>query len=219
MTLSSDMAKDRLCDARLYLLLTRAGCHLEPAIVLDEALAAGVDVVQVREPESEDRDLLEWVHDVRERCARHRVPVIVNDRPDVALLAGADGVHLGQNDLPPRAVRELVGEDLIVGLSTHDPEQIRAALEEPVDYIGVGPLFDTATKGLDGIGIGWLEDGLDIAPIPSFGIGGVAPENIRDVVETGVTGVAVSSAICAAREPGAMVHALRMAFDDASDDA
>jgi len=217
MTLSADLTRERLSEASIYLILTRSLCQLDPGVTLDEALAAGVDVVQVREPEAGDRDLLEWVHDVRERCARHRVPVIVNNRADVALLAGADGIHLGQDDLPPRAVRELVGPDLLLGLSTHDEEQIKVATEEPIDYIGVGPLFDTTTKNLEGIGVDWLDDGMGLADVPTFGIGGINLDTIGRAVAAGVGGVAVSSAICSAEEPGAMVHALRAAFENEDD--
>lgn len=217
MTLSTDLARERLADARIYLLLTRELCRLDPLVVLDEALAAGVDVVQVREPGADDREFLEWVHDVRERCALHRAPVIVNDRPDVALLAGADGVHLGQDDLPPRAVRELVGPKMLLGLSTHDADQVETAADEPIDYIGVGPLFDTDTKGLEGTGTDWVPAALEIASVPVFGIGGISPVTIQIAADAGLGSVAVSSAICGAEEPGAVVHELRAAFEAESD--
>lgn len=214
MTLSPELARERLLDARVYLLLTRDLCQLDPLDVLDEALAAGADIVQVREPEGGDRELLEWVHDVRERCARYRVPVIVNDRVDVAILAGAEGIHVGQGDLPPRAVRELAGTAPIVGLSTHDLAEVTEAATEPVDYIGVGPVFDTETKpGATGLGADWLHDVLPHATVPAFGIGGIDVGTVSEAVDAGVRRVATSSAVCSAREPGAVIHALREALD------
>jgi len=212
MVLSPEVARGQILDARIYLLLTRGLCRLDPIVVLDEALAAGADMVQVREPQGGDRELLEWVHDVRERCAQHRVPLIVNDRADIAILAGADGVHLGQSDLPPRVVRELVGPDLIVGLSTHDLVEVTKAASEPIDYIGIGPVFDTETKELEGRGADWLEQLLPHAHHPGFGIGGIGPNNVAHAVAAGLHRIAVSSAICGADEPGSVVTALRAAL-------
>lgn len=213
MTLSPEIARERLLDARIYLLMTRSLCRLDPLVVLDEALTAGVDVVQVREPGCGDRELLEWVHDVRERCARHRAPVIVNDRVDVAILAGAEGVHVGQGDLPPRAVRELVGDDPIIGLSTHDLEQVKEAATEPIDYIGVGPVFDTTTKDTPGLGADWLRDVLPHAAVPAFGIGGMGTDTVADAIDAGLRRIAASAAVCGAEEPGAVIHSLRESLD------
>ena len=198
----------------MYLLLTRSLCRLDPLVALDEALVAGVDLVQVREPADSDRKLLEWVHDVRERCAAHRVPVIVNDRVDVALLAGAEGVHVGQDDLPPRAIRELVGDRLLIGLSTHGLAQVTEAQQEPVDYIGMGPVFDTETKDLLGQGPPWLESLVAHVTLPAFAIGGIDLGNVADVRAAGQRRIAISSAICGADDPAAVVHGLMRILDE-----
>ena len=213
MTLSQEVVRERLLDARVYLLLTRGLCRLDPLVVLDETLTAGADIVQVREPGCGDRELLEWVHDVRERCARHRVPVIVNDRVAVAILAGADGVHVGQGDLPPRAVRELAGDAPLIGLSTHNLEQLEGAATEPIDYIGIGPVFDTSTKDHPGLGADWLRDVLPRTTLPAFGIGGMGMDTIAAAIGAGLQRIAVSSAVCGAEEPGAVIHALRESLD------
>ncbi|MAG54719.1 MAG: thiamine phosphate synthase [Planctomycetes bacterium] len=212
MPLDPDLARTRLEEARIYVLLTRQLCRLDPLLVLEECLDAGADLVQVRELQLPDRELLEWVHDVRERCAKHRVPVIVNDRADIALLAGADGVHVGQTDLPPRAVRELFGKDLLVGLSIHGHHQIRESADEPVDYIGIGPVFDTETKGVEGHGAAWLKELLPEATLPAFGVGGIDLETVDDAVAAGLDRIAVSSAICGAESPRSVIDALREAL-------
>jgi len=206
MSLDPGIAHERLRSARLYLILTRGLCRLPPEEVLRQALEAGVDLVQVREPSLPDRLFLEWIHAVRELSALKHVPVIVNDRPDLALLGGADGVHVGQEDLPPRAVRELLGPERIVGLSTHGRADVEAAGQEPVDYVGVGPVFDSPTKGLPGRGAALLEEALPAARWPAFAIGGLRPERVDDLRPCGLQRVAVSSAVCAAEEPGRVVQ-------------
>jgi len=216
MSSASERARERLEEARLYFLLTRRLCQVHPLVVLDEVLDAGVDLVQVREPQADDRDLLEWVHDVRERCARHRVPVIVNNRVDVAILAGADGVHVGQADLPPRAIREIAGPELIVGLSTHNKHQLAQAHDEPVDYVGVGPVFDTRTKATKGNGSDWLGELLPQARHPAFAVGGVSSDTVEEAVAVGMRRAAVSSAVCGAERPADVVYALREALNAAT---
>lgn len=213
MSLKPHQARARIEAARVYLLITRSLCRRSPQAVLREALDAGVDVVQVREPELGDRALLEWVHLVREHTAVHRVPLVVNDRPDICLLAGAEGVHLGQEDLPPRAARELLGPDRLLGLSTHDREQVLAAREEPVDYLGLGPLFDTPTKGLPGRTAELIREALGEAHQPVFGIGGVLPGNAGRAAALGLRRVASCAGICTAEDPGAVVRELRRALE------
>ena len=208
MTLDPATTRACLAEARLYLLLTRSLCRLDPLAVVDTVLEAGVDLVQVREPAMDDRSLLEWTHDLRERTAAHRVPLIVNDRVDVALLAGAEGVHVGQQDLPPLALRELAGEGLVVGLSTHNLAQVTEAAQLPVDYIGIGPVFDTATKGVPGEGPELVASLIPHATVPAFGVGGMDVETLPIAVEAGLERAAVSSAICASTEPAAVVQAL-----------
>ena len=199
----------RLQNARLYLLLTRELCKERPLAVLAAAIAGGVDLVQVREPETADAALVEWVREVRRVAGASGTPVIVNDRAYVALVAEADGVHLGQHDLAPGQVRALCGDRLLVGWSTHSAAEIERAAGLPVDYCGLGPVFDTATKGLAGRGLRLLREALPHASSPTFAIGGITLENAASVKEAGAERIAVSSAICGARDPGAAARALR----------
>jgi thiamine-phosphate pyrophosphorylase len=196
-------------NARLYLLLTREICREPPLAVLRAAIAGGVDLVQVREPAAADGALVDWVLEVRAAAAPTGVPVIVNDRADVALVAGADGVHLGQKDLSPDHVRTLAGDRLVLGWSTHGAADLDRAAALPVDYCGLGPVFDTATKGLEGRGLELLREGLPRATRPTFAIGGITLENAAQVKAAGAARIAVSSAICGSRDPGAAARVLR----------
>jgi thiamine-phosphate pyrophosphorylase len=170
-------------------------------------------MVELREKGIPDRDLLRTARALRELSARRGALFVVNDRPDVALLSQADGVHLGQLDLPPGAVRSLVGEGLLIGVSTHSVDEARAAEAAGADYIGAGPVFPTRTKdagpllGLDG-----LRAILDAVSIPVLAIGGIGPGNAALVARAGVARAAVSSAILGAADPGAAARAIRRAL-------
>jgi len=198
---------------RLCVLLTRELCKggHDWSAVLDAALDAGADCIQVREKNLDSGWLLEHANDVVARC-RSRSPmasVIINDRPDIALLAGADGVHMGQTDLPCSEVRKLVGRQLIVGVSTCNLNQAERALMDGADYCGVGPMFTTTTKHKDVIaGPAYLEAYLQWNKLPHLAIGGITPGNIGALAAVGVRGVAVSSAVCAAANPGDAVRLL-----------
>lgn len=198
---------------RLCLLLTETLCrHHSVFDVLKWALDGGADCVQVREKEADGRWLLNHVECVVEMC-RGRASVIVNDRPDVAMLAGADGVHLGQTDLPCAEVRKLVGRQLMVGVSTSNLEQAKRAKVEGADYCGVGPMFVSSTKHKDFFaGPAYLRQFVEWDGLPHLAIGGVTAANIGELAAAGGRGVAVSGAICGAEKPGdvarAMVEAL-----------
>src|SRR5262249_12215488 len=142
-------ARDRLASARLYLLLTGSACAASLDFVIAEAAAGGVDVVQLREKELSDRDLLHRARQVRRWTRQAGVLFIVNDRPDIARLAEADGVHLGQDDMPLREARRIVGPDAIIGVSTHSLDQLRQAIQDGASYAGIGPVFPSATKEFD----------------------------------------------------------------------
>jgi thiamine-phosphate pyrophosphorylase len=202
-------SRARIAEARLYLLLTRKLCRRPPIETVREAILGGCGVVQVREPEAASGALAQWVREVGRVTAELGVPLIVNDRPDVAAIAGADGVHLGQADLDPTAVRATFGERMVIGLSTHARAELERAGEAPVDYCGLGPVFDTATKGLAGSGLRLVREALPHARMPVFLIGGIAPENLPSLVEAGARRVAVSRAICGAADPRAAAAALR----------
>jgi thiamine-phosphate pyrophosphorylase len=202
---------------KLCLLLTESLCaHHAWDDVLRAALDAGLDCVQVREKALDAGPLLARVRQVLDIVAG-RAAVIVNDRPDIALAAGASGVHLGQTDLPPAVVRRQVGRQLLIGVSTNHLEQAEAALREGADYLGLGPMFPTTTVGNkpDIAGPAYVTRFLKHFPgaeAPHLAIGGITPDNARQVIDAGARGLAVSSAICAAQDPAAATAALLNAF-------
>jgi thiamine-phosphate pyrophosphorylase len=193
-----------LAGRRLYLV---APARPDLPALLEAAVAGGVDIVQVREKELRDAALLEALAEVRELTRRWGVPLVVNDRPDLALLAGADAVHVGQDDLPVAAVRRF---GLPVGLSTHTPEEIDAA---SADYLGVGPVHATPTKrGRPAVGLALVRHAAERARAPWFAIGGIDRTNIEAVVAAGATRVAVVRAIGDASDPEAAARELRSAL-------
>jgi len=204
----------RLSEARLYLVCdTRPGGR-ELLEVLGAALAGGVDVVQLREKRLSDEALTAVAREAQALCARHGVLLIVNDRPHVALAAGADGVHVGQEDMPVSEVRELVGEELLIGVSTHAPAEIDAAGQ--ADYLGVGPVHATPTKpGRPAVGLELVRYAAAHAPRPFFAIGGIDAGNVDAVLGAGATRVAVVRAIAQARDPEPAARTLRETLDGA----
>ncbi len=203
---------------RLSLLLTESLCTHKPwRAVLGEALDVGVDCVQVREKQMEAAELLARCREAVALC-RGRATVIVNDRVDVALAAGADGVHLGQADLPCAEARRLVGRRLLIGVSTSAIEEARRAKHDGADYCGVGPMFTTTTKHKDVIvGPEYLRAYLAWGGLPHLAIGGIKAANVGELVEAGVRGVAVSSEVCGAAEPGRAAAELLRRLPEPSD--
>lgn len=196
-------SRDRLNDCRLYLLVTQASCPHGAGPVIRAALAAGVSVIQVREKKLPDRELVEWGRYVREWTAEAGALFIMNDRPDLAVLTDADGVHVGQDELTVRDARRIVGPHKLVGVSTHSLEQARTAVLEGADYIGVGPVFTSTTKSFSELaGLEFVRQVAAEITLPAFAIGGIDPRNIGNVVDAGARRVAVSSAICGADDPG-----------------
>ena len=202
-------------DLDLYL-VTDTGMCAERGVVetVRSAVRGGVTVVQVRDPDASARELYELVLRVREVVAGTRVPVLVNDRLDVALAAGADGVHLGQSDLPVRRARALAGPDFLVGWSVSDAAELDAANSLPpgaVDYLGLGPVLGTPTKpeAAAPTGVEGLRQLVAASRLPSVAIGGVHADNAREVLDTGVDGLCVVSEICAAEDPESAAARLR----------
>jgi thiamine-phosphate pyrophosphorylase len=178
--------------------------------VLAAALEGGVDVVQLRDKSAPDEELLRAGRLFRRLTREAGALFVVNDRPDLALRLEADGVHVGQDDLPVPEVRELVGE-LLVGLSTHSPAQLAAA--EGVDYVGVGPVYATPTKeGRTPVGLELVREAARAAAVPWFAIGGIDATNVGEVVAAGATRVAVVRAIADAPDPRAAAARLRAAL-------
>jgi thiamine-phosphate pyrophosphorylase len=199
------LSRDRsLADRRLYLI---SSARPDLGELIEAAVRGGVDVVQVREKELEDGELLSRLERARETTRRLGVPLVVNDRPDLAVLCEADFVHLGQHDLPVAAARRLgVG----VGLSTHAPEEIERA---EADYIGVGPVFATPTKaGRPPVGLGLVRQAAARARQPWFAIGGIDTSNVKEVVAAGAKRIAVVRAIGDAPDPERAAAALRGAL-------
>jgi thiamine-phosphate pyrophosphorylase len=170
-------------------------------------IEGGADCLQLREPGMGDGALLQRAREfvAAAHAAASRPAVIINNRPDVALLAGADGVHLGQGDLPVAAVRELAGSRLLVGVSTHDEAEARRAIADGADYCGVGAMFMTSTKPREASGPDYLRRFLEIAgagrAVPHLAIGGITPDNVGTLVRAGCRGVAVSAGVCSASDP------------------
>jgi thiamine-phosphate pyrophosphorylase len=191
-------------DKHLYL-ITPARPGLED--FLEAAIRGGVDVVQVREKELSDGRLLATLRRAREVTRRLGVPLVVNDRADLAVLAEADAVHVGQDDLPVADARRF---DLAVGLSTHAPAEVDAA---EADYIGVGPVYETPTKaGRPAAGLDLVRYAAERACVPWFAIGGIDRTNVAEVVAAGATRVAVVRAVGEAADPEAAARELRAAL-------
>jgi thiamine-phosphate pyrophosphorylase len=199
---------ERLRHARLYLVIDAAAAgRIVPA-----ALEGGVDIVQLREKSAPDAAVIEAGKRLRAVCDEHRALLIVNDRPDLALACGADGVHVGQDDMALDEARTLVGDDLIVGISTHSPTQVEVALDSTADYLGVGPVYSTPTKpGREPVGLELVRYAAAHASAkPWFAIGGIDQGNARAVVEAGATRIAVVRAIRDAADPRAAAAALTL---------
>lgn len=200
--------RDRLSDARLYLCTPD---RPDLAEFLEEVLAGGVDAVQLREKGIEARRELELLEIVRTVAERHGALWSVNDRADVAQASGADILHLGQDDLPVPHARRLLGDDVLVGRSTHDRAQVEAADVEPgVDYFCVGPTWPTPTKpGRPAPGLDLTRHAARTATRPWFAIGGIDLDNLEQVLTAGATRVVVVRALTEAADPRAAAGALK----------
>jgi thiamine-phosphate pyrophosphorylase len=203
----------RLSDRRLYLCTPD---RPDLAAFVAACIEGGVDVVQLREKHLEARPLLARAAVVADVCRRHGVPFVLNDRPDLARAAGADGVHVGQDDVPVRVAREIMGPDAIVGLSTHGPADLTGAADEDVDYISAGPVEPTPTKpGRPGTGLAYVTLATERSSVPVFVTGGVTPERIRALATAGVRRFVVVRYLTEAADPRAAARALRTAIDRA----
>jgi thiamine-phosphate pyrophosphorylase len=202
--------RERLAAARLYLVCSGAPGRHELPDLLRGAAAGGVDVVQLRDKRLADDELAAVANAARALCERLGLLLIVNDRPLVAGEAGVDGVHIGQDDMSPADARELVGADMLVGLSTHAPEEIDAVDPALVDYIGVGPINETPTKpGRPAVGPELVRHAAAHAAVPFFAIGGLHAGNLAGVIDAGATRVCVMRAIADADDPEAASRELR----------
>ena len=199
-----------LRDSRLYLVIdATAALDVAPA-----ALRGGVDIVQLREKHAADDEVVDVGRRLRTLCDEHGALLVLNDRPDLALACAADGVHVGQDDEPVAAVREVVGRALFIGLSTHSQEQVDAAERNPdVDYLGVGPVYETATKpDVQPVGLELVRYAAAHVRKPWFAIGGIDTQRAPTVADAGAERIAVVRAIRDAADPGAAAAALRDAL-------
>jgi thiamine-phosphate pyrophosphorylase len=196
--------RERLRTAHLYLV-----CPARPRGWLEAAVRGGVDIVQLRDKSLGDDRLVEAAREFRGLG----VPFVLNDRPDLVEACGADGVHVGQDDATPAQARAAVGEDRIVGRSTHAPAQAATADADPdVDYLAVGPVHATPTKeGRPAIGVGPIKYAAVHVAVPWFAIGGIDADNIGAVVKAGARRIVVVRAIADAQDPEAVARALRAA--------
>lgn len=197
-------------DYSIYL-VTDEGC-LQGRALLDcvrEALDGGVTLVQYRAKTASSAEMYAEALQLKALCDSFKVPLIINDRLDIAMAVGAAGVHLGQDDFPCAAARKILGEDYIIGVSAHNPAEAKAALQSGADYLGCGAVFGTATKadvkklGTEGLTAICREKGL-----PVVGIGGVTADNYREVRVAGADGAAIVSGILAQPDIRTMVRAI-----------
>ncbi len=202
--------RQRLAKAHLYLVTSPSERLLT---TVEAALKEGVDIVQYREKSANDEMRLEIAGQLKTLCHQFNALFIINDRVDIAAAVGADGVHLGQQDLPMAAARRILGPLPIVGRSTTNPEEMARAIDEGADYIGVGPVYDTPTKpGKAAAGYDYIQYAIDHAPMPWFAIGGINLTNVAAVRAAGASGVAVVRAIMQADDPTQVTRELSQHF-------
>jgi len=202
-------AAQRLADARLYVLIDGHNSESEFSRRAEALVGCGAHVLQLRDKRLDDRPLLDRARRLRALTRGTPTLFIMNDRPDLAVLAEADGVHVGQEELTVKDARTIVGPDRLVGVSTHSIEQASQAVLDGADYLGVGPTFSSGTKQFEHF------PGLDLVravaaeiSLPAFAIGGICLDNLSRVLETGIGRVAVSGAVCAAEDPAASARQL-----------
>ena len=163
---------------------------------VEKLIEGGAEIIQLREKHASPKDFYEFAKEALKRARQHKVKIIINDRVDIALALKADGVHLGQDDLPPEHARKILGEKAIIGFSTHNLEQAVRAVQLPIDYLAIGPVFATRTKenSENVVGIEGIKNVREaIGGFPLVAIGGITFENFREVLQSGADSVAVVS--------------------------
>ncbi|MDQ4069292.1 MAG: thiamine phosphate synthase [Actinomycetota bacterium] len=184
------------------------------AAFLVACISGGVDIVQLRDKELEARPLLARARLAASVCADHGVPFVLNDRPDLALECGAEGVHVGQDDAPPSLARRILGPHAVVGFSTHAPAELDASAGDPVDYVSVGPVSPTPTKpGRPGTGLEYLCYAAGAATRPWFVTGGVTPGTVGAMLDAGARRFVVVRWLTESADPRAAARALREVID------
>ena len=205
-------------DLSLYLVIGPDHCAGRPmADVAEAAVRGGAGMVQLRDKTSSTRAMIDAARELAARIAPHGAPLLINDRVDVALAAGADGVHLGQGDMDPADARRLLGGEAIVGVTVHTLDEARTVPRDRVDYVSIGGVFATASKNNPNppIGVAGLAEIAALFDLPLVAIAGITGGNAASVIACGVAGVAVISAVCAAPDPRAAAADLRARIDGA----
>ena len=203
------LRRERLGWARLYFVCDALPHGDDPEPLLRAAMAGGVGMIELRDREHSKSVLERSARTFRRLADTYGAPFIVNDDPALAADLDADGVHVGQDDIPPAEARKILGPEAIIGLSTHSVEQIDAAADQPVDYISVGPIWETPTKeGRPATGLELIEAAAERAELPWFAIGGIDESNVDSVVAAGARRICVVRAIRNAPDPAAAAAAL-----------
>jgi thiamine-phosphate pyrophosphorylase len=216
LTLTALAARKGLDGVNLMVLVGGLPTFGDLTWIVGEALAGGAGAIQLREKGLPDRELLKRAREVRILTAQAKALFVMNDRPDLARLAGADAVHLGQDDVTLRDARRVVGSSMLIGLSTHDRPQLEKAVLEGAGYLGVGPVFTSQTKAFDDLaGLGYVGQAAEASSLPWFAIGGITEANLYQVLGAGARRVAVSSAVVGAEFPRKAARALRSRLDAA----
>jgi thiamine-phosphate pyrophosphorylase len=211
-------AQRSLRNVRLYVILTESLCCTGWRAAAEEALRGGADCLQLREKDLPDGALFDRASALCQLCHDHDALFIMNDRPDMAAACGADGVHLGQDDLPVAAARRMLPSRCLVGVSTHDVDQIEAAASVAPDYIAIGPMFPTSTKPQEHIaGPRMISEVRKRTALPVVPIGGITAENARDVLDAGATCLCVCTAVIAQADVAGAAARLRSIVDAASE--
>lgn len=200
----------RFAEVRLYVLITQSTCRRPWLEVAEAAIAGGADCLQLREKDLDGAELLDRARKLVAICRRTGVLCIVNDRVDIAILSGADGVHLGRSDLPATEARKLLGPEKIVGVSTHNLAQAEQAVRDGTDYIGVGPVFVSPTKPRDFLpGLEFARAVAERIRLPAFAIAGITEGNLDQVLASGIKAVAVTAAVAGCEDAEAAARRLK----------
>lgn len=203
-------------DFKLYVIIdSRAANGRSLTDVALEAAEGGADIIQLREKDMAAREVVDLGRAIRKAIAGRDTLFIINDRPDIALAAGADGVHIGQDDIPPDFARAIIGKDKILGISTHSLAQALSAQKSGADYIGVGPVFSTPTKpDSEAVGLGLVREVRKAVNIPFVAIGGINADNIAQVIGAGAGRIAVVRAVCGAKDVRNAARILKEKLDN-----
>lgn len=201
-------------DYSLYLVTSRVGKTKEGFLaIIEEAILGGVTVVQLREKNSPTGEFYRIATDLKELTSKYDVPLIINDRLDIALAIDADGIHVGQSDMPGNVVRSIIGNDKILGISAATVKGAIKAEEYGADYIGTGAIFPTQTKDADCINIDYLKEIVEAINIPVIAIGGLGEDNISFLANTNIRGISVVSAIMNSTSPKQASQKLKKEFE------